>query len=70
MKKIYSLGVNPTTWFNFSNHLNILDSKITSYQDFLNYFKPTYNILNESIYVCDTITLENRITSPVNATPE
>ena len=70
MKKIYALGVNPTTWFNFSNHLNILSSEITAYQDFLNYFKPMYNILNESMYVCDAATLIDSITTPEVDKPE
>lgn len=58
MKKIYPLGVSPSAWLNFSNHLNILYNKIQSYMDYLNYFQPTYRILNESMKVCNANTLE------------
>ena len=70
MSKIYAFGTNPKTWFNFSNHLNILSSEITAYQNFLNYFKPMYNILNESMYVCDAATLTDSVTTPTVTQPE
>lgn len=72
MKKIYSLGVNPTEWFNFSNHLNILHEKIRAYQEYLNFFQPDYKILNESMTVCDANTLveENTIIDAEERNPE
>lgn len=60
MSKIYPLGTNPTEWNNFSNHLNILYHHIQSYEDYLNYFQPTYQILNESMLTIDANSLTEK----------
>ena len=58
MKKIYPFQSNPKTWYNYSNYLNWTFEKIQAWEDYLFYFSPEFNILNESITVLDANSLE------------
>ena len=57
MNKIYPFSSKPKTWHNYSNYLNWIYEKIQSWQDYLKYFSPDFNILNESIEVLETNSL-------------
>lgn len=70
MNKIYPFQSVPTTWYNYSNYLNWTYEKIQAWEDYLFYFSPEFNILNESMTVLDSNTLISETTIPKNKTPE
>ena len=63
MTKIYPFQSKPTTWYNYSNYLNWTYEKIQAWEDYLHYFSPDFNILNESMKVLEVNSLST-ITNP------
>ena len=70
MNKIYPFQPTPTTWYNYSNYLNWTYEKIQAWEDYLFYFSPEFNILNESMSVLNGNTLITETTIPSNKQPE
>lgn len=70
MKKIYPFQPHTNTWANYSNYLNWTYEQIQSWEDYLYYFKPDFNILNESMTVLNAISLKEEKTIPSKSNPE
>lgn len=63
--KIYPISWNPTTWKNYSNYLNWIYETIESWDHYLKYFSPNYEILNESMSVFNTIKEKEETTQAI-----
>lgn len=54
--KIIPFNINKPAWHNYNNYLKIADCNINSLIDYLEYFNPTYVILNETLNVVNSST--------------
>lgn len=66
MKKIFSINPNLGTWRLYSQYLAWIDEKINSWTSYLQYFKPTYNILNESMSFVNVLNNTTEKTDPID----
>ena len=65
MKKIFPINHQQNAWFNYSNYLNWMYDKIQGWEDYLKYFSPCYQILNESMTSFEIISKDDSHTIPV-----
>ena len=55
MRKLFPMPAKPTTWYNYSNYLNWMYEKIQGWEEYLNFFSPEYQIVNETLLAKDVI---------------
>lgn len=68
MRRIFPLDLNSksVTWRNYSNYLNWTDSEIQSISNYLDFWQPSFNILNESLIKIDILSNKEVISSSVD----
>ena len=62
--KIHPLDKKSGTWRNYTLYLRLIDEKTTAIKEYLNYFKPTFNIINDRIEYITTNKKEPTYSTP------